>query len=151
MEELRVSVTATSDRFAVDDDRWLSQVRLLHEDLGRETPLVTGRPVAVRPGTKGGWLPDVAVLLSPAVVAGVVAVVKAWLVRDRDRTVHLAWEVNGRKGEFTATASTADNATLQAALEHGLRAAAGTDAGAVAESAEPGASGGSEPDGTSVG
>ncbi|MFJ6086324.1 hypothetical protein ACIQI8_33545 [Streptomyces sp. NPDC092369] len=157
MEELRVSVTATSDRFAADDDRWLSQVRVLHGDLGRETRVVTGRPTAARPGTKGGWLPDVAVLLSPAVVAGVVAVVKAWLVRDRDRTVHLAWEVNGRKGEFTATASTADNATLQAALEHGLRAAAGTDAvagtdaGAVAESAEPGASGGSEPDGNSVG
>jgi hypothetical protein len=151
VEELRVSVTATSDRFAADDDRWLSQVRLLHEDLGRETPLVTGQPTTVRPGTKGGWLPDVAVLLGPAAVAGVVAVVKAWLVRDRDRTVHLVWEVNGEKGEFTATASTADNTTLQAALEHGLRAATGADAGAVAESAEPGVSGGSEPDGNSVG
>jgi len=156
-----VSVMATSDRFDADDDRWLSQVRLLHEDLGRETPLVTGpggaspRSAVILPGTKGGWLPDVAVLLSPAVVAGVVAVVKAWLVRDRDRTVHLAWEVDGRKGEFTATASTADNATLQAALEHGLRTAAGIGATADAGAAragleEPGESGGSESDGNSV-
>jgi hypothetical protein len=147
VEELRVSVAATSDRFDADDDRWLSQVRLLHEDLGQQTPLVSGRPTAVRPGTKGGWLPDVALLLSPAVVAGVVAVVKAWLVRDRDRTVHLAWEVNGEKGEFTATASTADNATLQAALEHGLRAATGSAGQGAADEpeAEP------EPDGDSVG
>ncbi|WP_280879176.1 hypothetical protein [Streptomyces pseudovenezuelae] len=138
----------------------MSQVRLLHEDLGRETPLVTSpgaasrRSAAIRPGTKGGWLPDVAVLLSPAVVAGVVAVVKGWLVRDRDRVVHLAWEVDGKKGQFTATTSTVDNATLQAALEHGLRAAtgagSGADAGAQAELAEPDESGGSEPDGNSV-
>ncbi|WP_406154782.1 hypothetical protein OG806_01425 [Streptomyces sp. NBC_00882] len=143
MEELRVSVTASSERFDADDDRWLSQVRLLQDDLGRETRLVTGQPTTVRPGTKGGWLPDVAVLLTPAAVAGVVAVVKAWLVRDRDRTVHLAWEVDGRKGEFTATASTSDNATLQAALEHGLRLATGSGAGAAED--EP------DPDGNSVG
>ncbi|MEU8795879.1 hypothetical protein [Streptomyces sp. NPDC048643] len=104
---------------------------------------MTGQPTTTRPGTKGGSLPDVAVLLTPAGVAGVVAVVRAWLVRDRDRTVHLAWEVDGRKGEFTATASTADNATLQAALEHGLRAATGLGAGAAED--EP------DPDGTSVG
>lgn len=143
MEELRVSVTASSERFDADDDRWLSQVRLLQDDLAREARLVTGQPTRARPGTKGGWLPDVAVLLTPAAVAGVVAVVKAWLVRDRDRTVRLAWEVDGRKGEFTAVASTADNATLQAALEHGLRAATGF--GAAAAEDEP------DPDGTPVG
>jgi hypothetical protein len=142
VEELRVSVTASSERFDADDDRWLSQVRLLQDDLGRETRLVTGQPTTVRPGTKGGWLPDVVVLLAPASVAGVVAVVKAWLARDRDRTVHLAWEVDGRKGTFTATASTVDNATLQAALEHGLRAATGSGAGAAED--EP------DPDGNSV-
>ncbi|GAA2675592.1 hypothetical protein GCM10010400_42570 [Streptomyces aculeolatus] len=53
--ELEVSVSAGSDRFAPDDDRWLSQTRLLHQDLAR-----TAERLALHTrdtsGTKGGGL-----------------------------------------------------------------------------------------------
>ncbi|MGI5455682.1 effector-associated constant component EACC1 [Streptomyces sp. CA-249302] len=121
MEEVEVSVTATSDRFDADDDRWLSQVRLLHQDLGREARLAA-RATGGRSGTKGGGLPDVNMWLTPAVVLGVTSVIRAWIKRDRDRSVRLTWQEGGEPREFTVTSTNVDNATLQVALQEGLRA-----------------------------
>lgn len=121
-----MSVAARSSRFDPDDDRWLSQVRILHQGLAKEAELLTRRPVDA-PGTKGGGLPDVAVLLSSNVLTAVTTAFVAWLSRDRDRSIDLAWNVNGRQGKFTATGKGVDSATLQAALEHGVRAAIGPE------------------------
>jgi len=63
-------------------------------------------------------LPVVTVLLTRAVITGVVETVKVWLDRSRDRSVHFAWEVNDEKGELTVTARTVDNATAQTLAEH---------------------------------
>ncbi|MER0241803.1 hypothetical protein AAHZ94_07150 [Streptomyces sp. HSW2009] len=119
-----VRLVAHSDRFAADDDRWQEQVLLLHTALAEATGLMEHRPAPglALAGTKGSVLPLVIGLTGPA-VAGVVAAIAAWLGRDRGRSVHLAWSVDGRAGEFTVTGSTIDNATLRTALEHGLRAA----------------------------
>ncbi|MET9904488.1 hypothetical protein [Streptomyces sp. NPDC006446] len=121
-----MSVTATSDRFDPDDDRWLSQVRLLHEGLASEVPLAV-RPTAGVPGTKGSGLPSIVVLLGSASVGGAVAIIRDWLKRDRDRRIDLTWEMDGRKGKVTVIATTVDNASLQTALEHGLRRAFGAE------------------------
>ncbi|MER5385159.1 hypothetical protein ABT040_33630 [Streptomyces sp. NPDC002688] len=126
MQELQVSVTATSERFDADDDRWLRQVRLLHEGLALEVPLEV-RPTAGVPGTKGSGLPSIVVLLGSASVGGAVAVIRDWLKRDRDRRIDLTWEMDGRKGKVTVIATTVDNASLQTALEHGLRHAIGAE------------------------
>jgi hypothetical protein len=124
LPELEVSVVARSDRFAPDDDRWLSQTRLLHQDLAR-----TAERVALHtretPGAKGGGL-EVVVVLTPAVTTAVVAAIRAWVSRDRDRSAFLQWQTDGQITEFRVTIDNGDNAALCAALEHGLRAAGGS-------------------------
>lgn len=119
--ELEVSVTAGSDRFAPDDDRWLSQTRLLHQDLAR-TAARLALHTRDTPGAKGGGL-EVVLVLTPAVATAVVAAIRAWVARDRDRSVLVKWQADGRTVEFTVTVVDGDNAALHAALEHGLRAA----------------------------
>ncbi|WP_190090416.1 hypothetical protein [Streptomyces melanogenes] len=117
---MHVRITATSDRFDADDARWLSQVGLLLEELGREVSLET-RHTAGEPGAKSGGLPDVVLTIVSAAVGGVAAVIGTWLKNSRDRGVHLQWEENGDKGEVTVTTRNSDNATLQATVEHWLR------------------------------
>ncbi|MGO4422141.1 hypothetical protein AB4Z54_26415 [Streptomyces sp. MCAF7] len=123
---LEVHFTARSDYFASDDDRWLQQIRLLHEALEEQAPSALTSRSETQPGTKGAGNDLVLLLATPGVVAGAVKVFISWLNRDRGRTVHLTWTVDGQRGEFTVTTKDTDTATLQAALEHGLRAAGGS-------------------------
>jgi hypothetical protein len=125
---------ARSDRFDEDDDRWRSQVLLLHRALEEAAGPLERRSEPVS-GTKGALSDVVLHLTSPGLVAGVVAALAAWLKRDRGRSVRLTWRVDGRSSEFTVTGTTIDNDTLRSALEHGLRAAAG-NAMAVEEPAD---------------
>ncbi|MEU5639942.1 effector-associated constant component EACC1 [Streptomyces milbemycinicus] len=127
---LEVHFTALSDYFAPDDDRWLQQIRLLHEALEEQTPGAltsrSGTPSETPSGTKGAATDLVLLLATPSVVAGAVKVFTSWLNRDRGRTVHVTWNNDGRRGEFTVSGDVVDAATVQAALEHGLRAAGGS-------------------------
>ncbi|MFE0379495.1 hypothetical protein ACFW1M_28865 [Streptomyces inhibens] len=132
---LEVHLEARSERFDEDDDRWRSQVLLLHTALDEAAGPLERRFEPV-PGTKGALSDMVLHLTGPGIVAGVVAGLTAWLKRDRGRSVRLTWTVDGRCGEFTVTTTTSDNDTLRSALEHGLRAAAGA-ATTVDETADP--------------
>ncbi|MGW3569737.1 effector-associated constant component EACC1 [Streptomyces sp. NPDC000941] len=127
---LEVHFAARSDYFASDDDRWLQQIRVLHEALEEQAPGAltsrSGTQSETQPGTKGAATDLVLLLATPSVVAGAVKAFTSWLNRDRGRTVHVTWNNDGRRGEFTVTTEVTDTATLQAALEHGLRAAGGS-------------------------
>ncbi|WP_329078621.1 hypothetical protein OG211_12780 [Streptomyces niveus] len=119
---LEVRFTATSSVFSPEDDRWLRQVRVLHRELADGSGSLARMPsTEMVPGTKGALSDTVLVLTGPSVVAGVVAAFTAWLGRDRGRKVHLKWTVEGREGDVTITADSADSAALQIALEHGFR------------------------------
>ncbi|MFF2643721.1 hypothetical protein ACFVUB_28240 [Streptomyces niveus] len=125
MPEFRLE--ARSERFDENDDRWRSQVLLLHRALDEAVCPLERRSEPVS-GTKGALSDVVLHLTGPGIVAGVVAALAAWLKRDRGRSVRLTWTVDGRRGEFTVTGATIDNDTLRSALEHGLRGAAGDSA-----------------------
>ncbi|MFI9630565.1 hypothetical protein [Streptomyces sp. NPDC052042] len=125
MPEVRLE--ARSDRFDEDDDRWRSQVVLLHKALEEAAGPLERRSEPV-PGTKGALSGMVLHLAGPGIVAGVVTALAAWLKRDRGRSVRLTWTVDGHRGEVTVTGVTIDNETLRSALEHGLHAAAGGSA-----------------------
>lgn len=132
--ELEVSVAARSERFAPDDDRWLSQTRLLHQDLAHAAERLALR-TRETPGAKGGGL-DVLVVLTPAVLTAFVAALRAWMSRDRDRSALVRYRVGDQVTELTVTVQDGDTATLQAALEHGLRAAGHAAAEPCADGAE---------------
>jgi hypothetical protein len=128
VRQMKVTVTAGNGRFDPDDDRWLPQARELYRGLASETE-VTYQHSAAEPGSKGMGLTEVAIAVGPAVVTGAVAAITVWLKRDRDRAVHLRWTVDGVQNEFTLTGRTVDNPTMRAAVENGLRAATGAEAG----------------------
>ncbi|WP_405983316.1 effector-associated constant component EACC1 [Streptomyces sp. NBC_00872] len=138
---LEVRFTPQSRVFASDDDRWLRQIRLLHQGLEEAGSLVQMERSETVPGMKGAFSDTVLILTGPSVVAGVVAAFTGWLGRDRGRTVHLTWTVEGREGDVTITMGPADSAALQAALESGLRVIADSRA---AEEPSPSATPGSD-------
>lgn len=122
MFEIRITTLHTS--FAPDDDRWLDQVRLLHEELRAEAgPSCLLTSAKGSPGTKGALADVVLLLTAPSVVAGAVRAFTSWLGRDRARSVRLTWNADGRQGQLTVTGESLDPATLRAAVEHGLQAA----------------------------
>ncbi|MEU1074646.1 MULTISPECIES: hypothetical protein [unclassified Streptomyces] len=147
MQKLYVPITATSDRFDADDSRWLSQVRLLLDELSREVQM-EARATAGEPGAKSGGLPQVVLVIVPSAVYVVGAVIRDWLANSRDRSVHLRWEEGGEESRLTVTTRNSDNAALQATVETWLRSKFGGGEGEE-EPAPP--QGDSSPDGGSVG
>ncbi|MET7478659.1 hypothetical protein ABZT17_30435 [Streptomyces sp. NPDC005648] len=126
MRELQLVVAATSDRFDADDDRWLSQVRLLHQDLSREGPLTVRTAGGGLAGAKGAGPQEVAVVVASGAVSGIVAIITTWLRLGRDRSIHVSWDdPDGSRRTFTVDATNVDNATLRSAIEHGLGTAGG--------------------------
>ncbi|MFF5522550.1 hypothetical protein [Streptomyces coeruleorubidus] len=142
---LDVRLAARSDRFDEDDDRWETQVLLLHQEI-EEAVGPLDRRSHHTPGTKGVvW--EVIVPLTPVVVPGVVAALTVWLKRDQGRSVHLTWTVDGRSGEFNASGDALDTDTLRTALEHGLRAATGDSTTAEEAAGQSGTAGVDDRDG----
>ncbi|MER8071144.1 hypothetical protein ABTZ59_22905 [Streptomyces sp. NPDC094034] len=135
---LEVRFEARSLRFDSDDDRWASQLELLHKEIEEAAGSVRHRPPRDAPPTPGvkGAVSEVLVALAPVAIPSVAAVLTMWLKRDRGRSVRLTWTVDGRSGEFTASGDALDTITLRTALEHGLRAAA--DNAATADDNDPG-------------
>jgi hypothetical protein len=92
MEEnpLRLKLTPNSDRYVEDDERWIEQVSLLR----REMKLATGSVVTARvasPGAKGAIDELIIALGSAGAFTATVEIVRAFLTRDRLRSVAAEW------------------------------------------------------------
>lgn len=85
-----------SQRFDPLDDRWLAQVAQLVTDLQKELDDVR-RHGKSEPGTKGVELGAIVVSLGSAgMFTAAVEVVKAFVGRDRGRSIRLSWHENGK-------------------------------------------------------
>ncbi|HLM05709.1 MAG TPA: hypothetical protein VK402_11045 [Blastococcus sp.] len=100
-----------SDRFDPDDDRWRRQVGDLYRGLDDELGGVRreGRPVE---GTKGVVDTVILALGSAGAFTAAVEMVRAWLSRDRGRSLDVSWEVDGRKERVTVTGAAVDNEAI---------------------------------------
>jgi hypothetical protein len=110
---------ARSSRFDPDDDRWLEQVSLLYRDLERTVGPVR-REVDPRPGFKGGLTEVILALGSSGAVAAALSAFKAWLNRDRGRTLTVSWTENDQQRSLTISGTEIDLATLDRALHMAL-------------------------------
>jgi membrane-associated two-gene conflict system component 1 (EACC1) len=100
----------SSERFDVLDDPWLRQVAVLIADLRREIGDVH-QAQEPRPGTKGVELGSIVVTLASASAFGAVAqVVKAFIERDRGRSIRVAWHESGMSREVEIRGSNLDEA-----------------------------------------
>jgi hypothetical protein len=113
---LRVELRPRSDRFDSDHPSWARQVNTLWEEL--EVAAGTVRRELVRvPGKKGGGETIILALGSAGAISAMVEIIKAWLGRDRDRSLEIT-TVDQGSGRRTITihGEQVDDATLREAV-----------------------------------
>lgn len=98
---------------ATGDDRWLDQVAQLVEDLRRDVGAVR-KERSLQAGSKGGVEVLILALGSSGAFAAMVDIFRAWLSRDRDRSVTMTWEEGGVTQRVTVQGESVDSATLKA-------------------------------------
>ncbi|MBP0904215.1 hypothetical protein ACFSKN_07960 [Mariniflexile gromovii] len=120
-QQIEIILKPTSDFFDENDSRWAQQKNLLVRDLQGKATKVEKRTEPVE-GKKGG-LETLIITLGPAVITGIVEVVKAWLARDRSTKIELSANINGKQVSFTADAKGIDKNTLKEFLQKAVEKA----------------------------
>ena len=114
---ITVELTPHSDRFDPNDLRWATQVGTLWQALEEEAGTVR-RDATQVPGQKGGVETIILALGSAGAITAMVEVVKAWLGRDRSRSLEITTvdEAGGRR-TVTVHGEQIDDATLREAVK----------------------------------
>jgi membrane-associated two-gene conflict system component 1 (EACC1) len=109
-------VEASSSRFDANDTRWIGQVTDLHDTLRVQGADVskTFTPVA---GRKGGIEEIIVALGTAGVFSAAVTAFRAWLARDRGRSLRIRTKVDGKEKVFEVSGTAADDATLKELMQ----------------------------------
>lgn len=122
---MKIELEPSSERFDPLDDRWLDQVAQLMTDLRHEVGEVS-RCNEPTPGMKGVDLGAIIVNLEPIITSlgpvsaftAVAGVIKAFIARDRGRSIRAKWQENGHLREIEIRGNNVDDAErLLAALQ----------------------------------
>jgi Effector Associated Constant Component 1 len=115
--DLELTVTAGTARFDPEDQRWLDQVATLHVALREEAGVISVRGVP-EVGAKGAVEAVSLVLSSSGALTAAVACFRAWLARDKTRTLSVEWtDDQGTRQTLTITGDHVDQASFQALAE----------------------------------
>lgn len=113
---MEIELEPSSERFDPNDDRWLAQVAQLMADLRRDVGDVS-RQGEARPGMKGVDLgPIIVALGSAGAFTAFTEVIKAFVGRDRGRSVKLSWHLDGKLESFEIQGPDIDDDVLDEAL-----------------------------------
>jgi hypothetical protein len=107
-EQMEITLTALSEKYDADDDRWRGQVGELVHQLRTETDAVRLERTPV-PGTKGAIDELIISLGSAGVFTAVEQVFRSWLARDKTRSIQLSYKDG--KGHVQKLQVAASNAT----------------------------------------
>lgn len=116
---MSMTIRPAHSAYNPSDDRWLTQVNLLLADLKAGGGDVE-RKVTPVPGQKGGPETIILALGTSGAITAAVEVIKAWLGRDRKRSLELALDRDGKK-ETVSVTGTVDTATLTHFMEKALQ------------------------------
>lgn len=97
---LDVRIEAGTDKFDPDDARWRSQVADLVTSLQQGVGGVRHERTTV-PGAKGGTAEIILALGTSGAVTAAFNYLKAWLDRDRTRSLDISYSVDGREEKVT--------------------------------------------------
>lgn len=113
-----------SGRFDNRDERWSNQVTALLADLRRAVGDVssTAEPLI---GTKGAVGSIVLSVLSASSVTAMIELFKAWLARDRTRSLKVSWSADRELQSVELAGSRLDDAAFDELLQAVLRQVAG--------------------------
>jgi hypothetical protein len=104
--ELRLD--ASSDRFDAADDRWLDQVAGLVGELQTEVGVISRVREPVQ-GSKGSLDAILLSLSSAGALTAAVELIKAWLQRDRSRSIKVSWSEEGKLQALELAGSQVDS------------------------------------------
>ena len=114
---VEVAISTETARYAPESPQWRREVADLHAELQRETGTVTTRSTN-RPGTKGGIAEIILALGTSGALVSAVQVFRAWLGRDKTRTITATWtDEHGDERRFTLTGENIDQQSLTALSE----------------------------------
>jgi len=113
--ELRIE--PGTGRFDPDDDRWRTQVSQLYSGLRDEAGgEVRHHHVGVE-GTKGGIDTVILALGSAGAFTASVEYLRAWLGRDKSRSLDVTWSAEGQEHTVSIRGDGMDDASFQALAE----------------------------------
>ncbi|MGW1406409.1 effector-associated constant component EACC1 [Streptomyces sp. NPDC002403] len=114
---LEVVMQPGSSRFDPEDQPWHDQVAGLHASLREEVGAVLRRRVP-EPGQKGAVEATLLALGSSGALTAAVACFRAWLARDKSRTLTVTWtDGTGAEQRLHVTGDNIDQASFQALTE----------------------------------
>lgn len=124
--DVEVAIVPGTGRFDPEEERWRDQVAALYASLREEAGTVLLRGVP-EPGRKGEIGTVVLVLGSSGALTAAVACFRAWLARDKTRTLTVTWtDGAGEQRTVQVSGDNIDQASFQA-LAEGVRSRLGED------------------------
>ncbi|MGH3869033.1 MAG: effector-associated constant component EACC1 [Pseudonocardiaceae bacterium] len=112
-----VTITPGTGKFDPEDQRWADQVTLLADDLREAAGSVSRRRIP-EPGAKGAVGEVILALGSAGAVTAAVECFRAWLRRDKTRSLTVTWaDGEGAARTTTVTGENIDQASFQALAE----------------------------------
>jgi hypothetical protein len=114
---VEVTISPVTGKFDPEDQRWRDQVAALHAMLSEEAGAVSLRRVARR-GAKGALDSAILALGSSGALTAAVACFRAWLKRDKTRTLTVTWtDEAGAEHRATVTGDNLDETSFQALVQ----------------------------------
>jgi Effector Associated Constant Component 1 len=104
-------VEPRSDDYDAADDRWRTQVGTFHQELAAQVDTFQrGRSA---PGSKGTIDELILALGSSGALTAAVECFRAWLQRDKSRSIDVRWDEDGVERHVTFSGDNVDAATVQ--------------------------------------
>jgi hypothetical protein len=123
---IEILLEPKSEDYDPSDDRWMEQVGELYDGLQSEAGDVR-KEVTAQEGQKGGFESVIMALGSAGALTAAVDVFRAWLARDRTRTVKLSIKVNDQIQEFEFSGSGMNKEQLNSFVEIAMNKLRKTD------------------------
>jgi hypothetical protein len=108
---MEIEIAPGSDTFEAGDDRWLTQVAGLYDEL-RASGVPIREESTPAPGAKGGIEVVIAALGSAGAFTAVITVIQSWLSRAHDRQLALRIR-NGKDEKEIILKGNMDSATME--------------------------------------
>jgi hypothetical protein len=108
---LELVIEPRSDDYDAADDRWRTQVGALRQELAAQVDTFQrGRP---EPGAKGTVDEVILALGSSGALTAAVECFRAWLQRDKSRSIDVRWDEDGVERHVTFSGDNVDAATVK--------------------------------------
>jgi hypothetical protein len=114
---VEVVISAETAKYAPDSPQWRRETAGLASELDRETGSVATRSTAV-PGTRGAVVEVILALGTSGALLSAVQVFRAWLGRDKTRSITTTWtDEDGKERQVTVTGENIDQQSFNALNE----------------------------------